>query len=1001
MPPPIPPSADASSRAAPRTKAEREGQLALAAMQRGQAALAEGDVAAAIEWLERALRYAPDDPAPLLSLAAARLAGGDAAAALAGFRTVAVRCNVREAWLGVAVACLRLRDAAEAARALHNGLSRHRWDGARAVADSVASAAHLPGWCALAPDGTIALGLRGAGRPSIRVDGQPVAAERPIAESATRIEVTLGAAHLLGSPIEARLIHRVEGLVAVRDGGLEGWAWHPGDPERDPLLRLTDGTHELRIAADDQAISAARPLTRPRGFALDRKALADFTGPIRVTGSDGEMLSGSPVDPGMASRSAAAVAGLVAARWPCRGQAIDGAPVLLPVAAEVTGTPASAPLDPLRPVVIVVPVYRGLRETLACLDAVRLTVPRETGIIVVDDATPEPELAAALDALQADGTIRLLRRARNGGFPAAANDGLRAACALPGARDVLLLNNDTLPAAGWLDALRRAVQGAADIGSASPLSNDATILSYPDPGGEPGEAPRGAELARLARQAARANAGSVVDIPTAVGFCMYLRRECLEQTGVFRDDLFAQGYGEENDFCLRARHLGWRHVAVPGAYVAHLGGRSFGGAREALIARNLHVLEQVHPGYRALIEAWIARDPLFAARRRLDAERWRASCRVRHESAVLLVTHDSGGGVERCVQARAAEHRAAGRRPLLLRPVLDRSGQAQALERAYLPGLCRIEETARDWPNLRFRVPDELGELAALLRAARPVAMEVHHLLGHDHALLELARLLRIPYEMRVHDYAAFCPRITLLDVQGRYCGEPDEATCVACIADQGSRLEEAVTVGALRERSAAEFGGASRVVVPSQDAALRLRRHFPAVWPVVEPHEDDAAHPLPVPVARVRRVCVVGAIGREKGFDVLLACARDAAARALDLRYRVVGHTIDDARLLDTGRADITGPFAAEEAEALIRAQAADIAFLPSIWPETWCLALGDAWRAGLAVAAFDIGAPAERIRRTGRGWLLPLGLPPARINNALLTLPPLAAVGRVMQTR
>ncbi|HEX5326626.1 MAG TPA: glycosyltransferase, partial [Acetobacteraceae bacterium] len=125
---------------------------------------------------------------------------------------------------------------------------------------------------------------------------------------------------------------------------------------------------------------------------------------------------------------------------------------------------------------------------------------------------------------------------------------------------------------------------------------------------------------------------------------------------------------------------------------------------------------------------------------------------------------------------------------------------------------------------------------------------------------------------------------------------------------------------------------------------------------------------------------------GVAKGYDVLLACARDAAWRNLPLDFVVVGHTIDDRRLLATGRAFITGHFHPDEATALIRAQGAALALLPSIVPETWCYALSDAWQAGLAVAAFDIGAQAERIRRTGRGFLLPLGLPAPRINNALL---------------
>jgi hypothetical protein len=81
-----------------------------------------------------------------------------------------------------------------------------------------------------------------------------------------------------------------------------------------------------------------------------------------------------------------------------------------------------------------------------------------------------------------------------------------------------------------------------------------------------------------------------------------------------------------------------------------------------------------------------------------------------------------------------------------------------------------------------------------------------------------------------------------------------------------------------------------------------------------------------------------------------------------------------------------VTGEFRQGEATELIAAQGAALGFVPSVGPETWCLALGEIWRAGLNAAAFDIGAPAERIRRTGRGFILPLGLSPNAINNALL---------------
>jgi glycosyltransferase involved in cell wall biosynthesis len=156
-------------------------------------------------------------------------------------------------------------------------------------------------------------------------------------------------------------------------------------------------------------------------------------------------------------------------------------------------------------------------------------------------------------------------------------------------------------------------------------------------------------------------------------------------------------------------------------------------------------------------------------------------------------------------------------------------------------------------------------------------------------------------------------------------------------------------------------------------------------VLPQVEPWQDDSKiTPIPRAQHNNRRICVIGAIGQEKGFDVLLACARDARRRCLDITYIVVGYTSDDGRLLKLGNVEITGKYHEEEVGALIRRQKGNCAFIPSIWPETWCYALSRAWEAGLHAFAFDIGAPAERIRQNGWGILLRLGMEPGKINDA-----------------
>ena len=92
----------------------------------------------------------------------------------------------------------------------------------------------------------------------------------------------------------------------------------------------------------------------------------------------------------------------------------------------------------------------------------------------------------------------------------------------------------------------------------------------------------------------------------------------------------------------------------------------------------------------------------------------------------------------------------------------------------------------------------------------------------------------------------------------------------------------------------------------------------------------------------------------------------------------------------MQAGPVFMTGEYAEDEAVSLVQAQGAHVAFIPSVWPETWCFALSRAWQAGLPAAVFDLGAQAERMRATGRGWVLPLGLPHAGVNDALLRLAP-----------
>ncbi|MFL5255143.1 MAG: glycosyltransferase family 2 protein, partial [Rhodopila sp.] len=543
------------------------------------------------------------------------------------FRRVAEQHDIRHAWLGLAAGLLRSSGPKAAAEPLGVALSRHAFiPDMEVLAAQIAEAPHGRGWCALASDGTVIIRGTGTQNARLSLDGLPL--KRAVLprdwSRHSRLDVNVDGEKLVGSTILIDRIRRVAGCVDSDDGGITGWAWHPADPDRPVVLTLHYPRSKERrvILADKESaeVPHAGPLARPRSFHLSREELDWAEGPVHVTGPDGQDLLGSPLDPAAQEAWHAEAAGPLARLYPADSKrparperpvkpVRDRLPIVLRADAPIPRQAIGAQRG-VRSAAIIIPVHNGGRVAIDCLASVLAGGTDGARIVVVDDGSTEAEVVAELDHLAKIRQITLVRHARARGFPAAANAGILAA---PG-RDVVLLNSDTLVPPGWLGRLRDAAYSAPNIGSVTPLSNDATILSYP---GGAGTNPRPdmASTRRLDALAQRANAGRVRDIPVGVGFCIYLRRDCLMATGLLRADIFAQGYGEENDFCLRARRLGWRHVAATGVFVGHHGGSSFSGTALHLRHRNARILEQMQPGHDSLVAQFLAEDPLAEDRR--------------------------------------------------------------------------------------------------------------------------------------------------------------------------------------------------------------------------------------------------------------------------------------------------------------------------------------------------------------------------------------------------
>jgi GT2 family glycosyltransferase/tetratricopeptide (TPR) repeat protein/2-polyprenyl-3-methyl-5-hydroxy-6-metoxy-1,4-benzoquinol methylase len=244
----------------------------------------------------------------------------------------------------------------------------------------------------------------------------------------------------------------------------------------------------------------------------------------------------------------------------------------------VTATPAPDPGHGLTSLVIL--THNQLACTRLCVDSIRQRTDEPCELVFVDNASTDgtPEYLAGVPG------ARLIRNAENRGFPAAANQGIRAARG----RQVLLLNNDTVVTTGWLGRLLRALHADPRIGLAGPCSNRVSGAQQVPAGYESLE-----ELDGFAWDWGRARDGRLEDTDRLVGFCLLIRREVVERVGLL-DERFGLGCFDDDDYCLRALRAGYRAVIARDAFVHHFGGQTFRSAGvdfAGLMRRNRELFE--------------------------------------------------------------------------------------------------------------------------------------------------------------------------------------------------------------------------------------------------------------------------------------------------------------------------------------------------------------------------------------------------------------------------
>lgn len=260
---------------------------------------------------------------------------------------------------------------------------------------------------------------------------------------------------------------------------------------------------------------------------------------------------------------------------------------------------------------IVVPIHDAFEAVRNCLVSLERHLNHDAArLLLIDDASTDPRIGDLLDGWARMPGVRVLRNATNLGYTRSVNIGLREA----GTDDVVLLNSDTVVTPQWLEGLRSTAYAGAGIGTVTPMSDNAGAFSFPVEG-RANPRPEGVSMDDHAALVVQSVASMApVDVPTGSGFCLYLRRAMLDEVGGFDEKAFPRGYGEENDLCMRALQMGWRHVVTPRAFVFHVRSASFGPERPGLLEQGMRVLASRYPDYLERVRAAFSSPEMRALR---------------------------------------------------------------------------------------------------------------------------------------------------------------------------------------------------------------------------------------------------------------------------------------------------------------------------------------------------------------------------------------------------
>lgn len=621
---------------------------------------------------------------------------------------------------------------------------------------------------------------------------------------------------------------------------------------------------------------------------------------------------------------------------------------------------------------VIIPVFNAYSEFIKCLYST-LKYSNDCNIIIINDKSIDiriNELFSKLSEVRLNRLI-VIENDQNLGFVKTVNIGMKLHD-----KDVILLNSDTIVTPRWANKLQKCAYSDEKIGTVTPLTNNGTICAIPNFCTK-NQIPEGFTIDSFSEFVEQISFRRFPELPTAVGFCMYIKRELIKNIGYFDEETFGKGYGEENDFSLRAIRKGFKNVLCDDTFIFHKEGSSFSSEKDELSKKNLDILVNMYPDYLPEVAKFCQQNPL---RELHDSITFRMpSWNLKKKPRILFILHNYGGGTERhamdIIESLSEDYKFY---------ILQVRGEQVILSEYNNTDILRYNFLMpRQLDRFEVHNKDYKKRITKIINTFKINIIHVHHLIGHTLDIFDVAYDNRIPIIFSIHDYYAICPRIFLLNEKNEYCRDSDNSNrCSSCLNETMGLPLDFIKIW--RDEFNAIIKKSNLIMVPNISVLDIFNKYYiiPKSKSLIMEHghkkeliEKDFPTAPEVGIdfrCKKFNIAYIGDLAFHKGSEIFYKLASSEKLKNR-VKWIIIGFSdlysnpgyYPEINTYVHGRYDDFN-----ELKNIIQKENIDLAIFPSICPETFSFTLSEAWACEVPALVSNIGALKERVERTCGGW-------------------------------